>query len=247
MVDFNPDVDQDVTVHVGQRILLGGIDRGLCQRHVNFNGRPRSALLKPVNGIGTGSDWLRAQRTGTAKVVAFQPMCPPESDPRCFGGISILGTITVTIKPRPTPEPVTRECDPDQISLAASSESGTAGRTLVAKLKLANGPACVVSTQVQVDVDHGDGTLVQMPENPSWRIVSEQIGPGKSLLVRWRWREPFCGDDFPYSVTVSLPRLGLSDTLDGVHVPGCPTGYDEPATDPRGLERAPLLWFVVRH
>ena len=97
-------------------------------------------------------------------------------------------------------------------------------------VKLANGPACVVSTQVQVDVDQGDGTLVQMPENPSWQLISEQIESGKSLLVRWRWREPFCGDDFPYSVTVSLPRMGLSDTLDDVNVPGCPTDDGEPAT-----------------
>lgn len=80
-----------------------------------------------------------------------------------------------------------------------------------------------------------------MPENPSWQLISEPIHPRTWLVVRWRWREPFCGDGFPYAVTLSLPLLDLSDTVDDVNVPGCPTDDGEPATDPRGLEVASTL------
>lgn len=246
MVDFDPDVDQEITVGAGQQILLGGIDNALCQRFVTFNGRPRSDLLKPVNGIGTGSDRLRAVGQGTVVVAALQPMCAAVADPECFGGIDQLGSIAVTIKPRPTPEPVTRPCDSDQVTLAASSEPGTAGRMLAATLVLANGPSCLLSTQVRVDVTRGDGIVVRMPDNPSWQLISEPIHPRTWLVVRWRWREPFCGDDFPYSVTLSLPLLGLSDTLDDVNVPRCPTAYGDPATDPRGLEVATTLTASAR-
>lgn len=246
MVDFDRGVGQTITVGAGQRILLGGIDKPLCQRFVQFNGQPRSGLLKPVNGIGTGSDRLRAVGQGTVVVAALQPMCAAVADPGCFGGINRLGSITVTIKPRPTPEPVTRPCKAGQVSLTASSEPGTAGFMLAAILQLDDGPPCLLSTQVRVDVTRGGEALVRMPENPSWQLISEPIHPRTWLVVRWRWREPFCGDDFPYSVTLSLPLLGLSDTVERVNVPGCPTDFGEPATDPLGLEVSPMLTATAR-
>lgn len=243
LVDFDPNVDQRVIAGTGsgQRILLGGVEDELCQRFVTFDGKPRSALLKPTDGIGSGSDRLRPVSQGTVEVAVFQPMCAGAADPGCYGGVAQLGSITVTIKSRPTPEKVTRPCEQSQISLAASSAPGTAGRILAARLALADGPSCLLSTQVRVDVTQGDGTLVRMPGNPSWQLISEPIHPRTWLEVRWRWHEPFCGDDLPYSVTVSLPLLGLSETLDDVNIPGCPTDDGGPATDPRGLEGASTL------
>jgi hypothetical protein len=236
MVDFDPDVDQKIIVGTGagQRMLLGGIDEALCQRFVEFNGRSRSALLRPVDQIGTGSDRLRPVRQGTVEVTAFQPMCAAVADSGCYGGVIPLGTITVTIKPRPTPEkPVTRECDPDQISLRAEAAAGTASEMLWVTVRLDGSRGCLLSGAADVEVFDRQGASVLMPNNPLSRQIGESLRPGHPVVITWDWLDWFCGRADPYSARLGV--LGQTDRVEEMNTPSCPTEYGDPPRDPRGL------------
>lgn len=233
MVDFDPNVDQKITVAAGQRILLGAVDEALCQRFVTFNGRPRSALLKPVNGIGTGSDRLRAVGEGTVDVSALQPMCAAVADPKCFGGVAQLGSITVTIKPRPTPEPVTRQCDSGQISLKAESEPGTSAQLIWVTVRLRGTAACRLTWPATIEVFDEDGATVVMPNNPLSKQIREPLRQGSPVVITWDWREPFCGRADPYSAKLGVLRS--TARFEDAHSPSCPTDYGDPRADPLGL------------
>lgn len=233
MVDFDPNLDQKITVAAGQRILLGAVDEALCQRFVTFNGRPRSALLKPINGIGTGSDPLRAVGEGTVEVSALQPMCAAVADPGCYGGVAQLGSITVVIRPRPTPEPVSRRCDADQIVLKAESEPGTAAQLIWVTVRPRGTAGCWLTGPATIEVFDEDGTTVAMPNNPMTRQIREPLRQGRPVVIVWDWREPFCGRADPYSAQLGV--LGMTARFDDANSPSCPTDYGDPRADPRGL------------
>lgn len=234
-VEFDRDVDQKVIAGTGsgQRILLGGVDKALCQRFVTFNGRPRSALLKPTNGIGSGSDRLRPVSQGTVEVAVFQPMCAGSLDPECFGGIAQLGSIKVVIKMRPTPEPASRQCDTGQISLKAESEPGTAAQLIWVTVRLQGTAGCRLTGPATIEVFGKDATTVAMPNNPVSEQIREPLQLGHPVVITWDWREPFCGRAFPYSARLEV--LGETARFGGLTPPSCPTDYGDPRADPRGL------------
>lgn len=239
MVDFDRDVDQEITVGAGQRILLGGIDEALCQRFVTFNGRPRSALLKPTNDIGTGSDRLRAVGLGTVEVAAFQPMCATIADAGCYGGVIPLGTIIVTVVPREPPPPVVGRCTPDQLSVRAESEPGTAEQQLWLTVRLLDAVGCRLIGTAAIEIRNKSGALLSMPYNPRLAAIRTKLRPGKPVVIRWGWQMPFCRDGSPYSGTLSI--IGLDSEVSDVNSPDCPTFWGGKRKPPAGLRFNGLL------
>jgi hypothetical protein len=228
---FKPNETQDISVEQGRRLLLEGVD-GFCQRTVTFNGKKSSPILRS-NPPYNGADWLQATSPGVVTISVFQPMCVASTDPECFGGLSMLGSIRVTVVPKTPLEPITRVCAPLDVRISAASEPGTAAQLLWGTVRLRGNTACRLSDRAAVEVIDRRGVTVQMPHNPLTRLVSAPLRADRPVVVIWDWVEPFCGRQFPYRVRFTL--LGHVDTVRRVTPPGCPTDYGEPPTDPRGL------------
>ncbi len=230
-------------MHVGQRILLGGIDRGLCQRHVNFNGRPRSALLKPVNGIGTGSDWLRAQRTGTVEgrrlPTDVRPGALTQGVSAAFRSLGIDHCDHHAAADTSSRSPVVSTRTRSRW-LRRSEAVARLGRMLVANVQLATVRAAWSRRRSESTSIDGDGDpCSQCRRTRRGRHRSpSRSAQGSPLVIALGWLESFCGDDFPYSVTVSLPRPGAVGPLDEMSTsPVARPSYDDPPPRP---PRAPL-------
>jgi hypothetical protein len=229
---FTPDQPQDVAVTEGRRLLLRGVD-GFCQRTVTFNGKQVSPILRSDRPF-TGADWLRASAPGVVTVAVFQPMCIGVDDPQCFGGLSPLGTVRVTVVPKTPVEPITRICTRGDVAFAtAGAAAVTAAERLGVSVRLRASTACRLDAEASVEVVDHSGATVQMPDNPLGHLVRAPLREGRRVTVTWDWLEPFCGRQSPYRAR--FPLLGHVEHLHELGTPACPTDYGEPPTDPRGL------------